>query len=50
MIKINQVTTRRVEVCWETGDDFAFLKTLNQLVELRNKDKEQIIGLKEEYI
>lgn len=50
MIKIKQVTTRRVEVSWETGDDYNYLKTIETLINIKNKDKEQIIGLKEEYM
>ena len=50
MIWIKQVTTRRVEVSWETGDDYLYLQALKVLVDSRNKDKEKIIGLKEEYI
>ena len=48
MIRINQTATRKAEVCWETGEDYVFLNAIKQLIEQRNKDKELIIGLKEE--
>lgn len=33
---------------YETGEDYQFLTSIKQLIELRNEDKEHIIGLKEE--
>lgn len=39
---------QKVEVCYGTGEDYYFLQFLKQLIDLRNKDKEHIIGLKEE--
>lgn len=50
MIRIKQVATRKVVVCWETGEDFGFLTLIQELIKLRNTDKEEIIGLKEEII
>lgn len=38
----------RIEVCYETGADYLYLKYIQELINMRNKDKELIIGLKEE--
>lgn len=49
MIKITHLQTKKAEVSWETGNDFVFLQNLKHLIEIRNKDKEQITELKEAY-
>lgn len=38
----------KIELCYETGEDFFFLQFLKEIINIRNLDKEQIIGLKEE--
>ena len=50
MITHKQVTTRRIEVEWTTGEDYQYLHHLLELIDSRNKDKEEIIGLKEELV
>lgn len=39
---------QEIVITYETGEDFLYLQFLKDLIDLRNKDKEQIIGLKEE--
>lgn len=39
---------QKIVITYETGEDFLYLQCLKDLIDLRNKDKEQIIGLKEE--
>lgn len=48
MIRIEIKNKHKAEVEWTSGEDYQFLKALQNLIELRNKDKEHIIGLKEE--
>ena len=38
----------RIEVCYETGADYLYLQYIKEIINMRNKDKEIIIGLKEE--
>ena len=42
MIKIDQTATRKVEVRWETGEDYTFLSALYDLIKARNIDKLEI--------
>lgn len=47
MIHINQEATRRIELSWETGEDYRFIQELEKLIRLRNYDKRVIEKLKE---
>lgn len=48
MIRIKKIAERKVELSWETGDDYLVLRKMESLIDYRNRDKELIIGLKEE--
>lgn len=45
MIRISRIDERRVEVSWDTGNDYIFLRHLADIIHLRNHDKDKIKGL-----
>lgn len=42
MIRISRLDNRRVEVSWDTGNDYQFLRHTADMIHLRNQDKERI--------
>lgn len=49
MISIEH-SDKKVELSYETGEDYKFLNELLTLIHLRNHDKKQITNLKKELI
>ena len=48
MIKYKQVATRKIELQWETGEDKFYLDHILRIIDDRNYQKRQIMGLKNE--
>lgn len=42
MIRISKIDKKRVEVSWDTGNDYRFLRHVADIIHLRNHDKEKI--------
>jgi len=42
MIRLSKIDKKRVEVSWDTGEDYRFLRRLGDTIHLRNQDKERI--------
>lgn len=47
MIRVTE-DSRMIMLEYETGEDAVFLNNIIKIIEMRNEDKEHIIGLKEE--
>lgn len=37
MIRVKKIATKKIEICWDTGMEFQFIKRLNELIEHRNE-------------
>lgn len=40
MIRINQIASRKVEVSWDTGKEYQYLKSLQDLIKSLNEVKD----------
>ena len=46
MIRLSRIGRKRVEVSWDTGEDYRYLQSIKLVIDSRNRDKRTIMNLK----